>query len=869
MDVATQCNEVIDRCLATYHYNVQTYDQIGRLYTKPNAPAIWIDVGLFDLELKDYAYTDYTSQQNRLMHAHQGLLRFLWQDENDLLAQFELFLVEHSYKHDLKNFGANRSDDHIDPTPPEYNFAYYFEEVFGSKYIYALEPEREYYDRGGHRRFIDYWLTTTERSIAIELNGEQYHHPLATGKKQYRSQLFKQNSLVADGTLVYRWSNRGMADNERFKEQLREYFGERQTFAASPRFTAQRAVSFKLYEHQAQVISRISEERADGKDTFLVVLPTGTGKTEVLIEDFISQFNIGTVTNLLVIMPTRDLKQQTLTRFQKHVSNLRVGENAFDTDLQVVVQTSAYLTRHFSAIPSDRFGYIAVDEAHHAVAYGLRRVLEHFNPQVLLGLTATDQRLDQQKLEEVFGSYKVDLSLEQAIEQGIVPPIRVFRLQSNIDLSEVRFNGRDFLKQDLHRTVLIPSRDQLIADLLVEHFNEPLLANTPVKQGVVFCVDIEHAQRMAACLNASGISAQAVSGGDRAGLERYKKGEIRFLCACDLINEGWDAPQTSILIMARPTMSKVVYMQQLGRGTRRSAGKEALYVIDVVDSYGAILQPWSVHNLFQLGHYQPFANAINPLGLSPNHELLMLNQLYEYTQRIEPINVFNFEREFGDLLNEEQLARELFISTSTVKNWLKKGEITAAKSIPFGRSQLYYFSMEQLADIRSRKGIKPRTEASRRDDFFEFLEQRDYTFSYKIVFLLSFIELCNERGEVELPALTRHYQDFYIQLLNTHGHAEKAKNPLNELSNLENAAYMTRSLLQNPFEKFERKRFVYHCKDLNLVGFDPVLWEKLDAADLQRVRQQYLEDAREYFGKLGIELEHLSTSGSKVDLKHL
>src|SRR5699024_11161849 len=122
---------------------------------------------------------------NSLMHSHQGLLRFLWQDQDDLNEQLELFLVEHSSEHHLKNFGANRADDHIDPTPPEYNFAYYFEEVFGSKYLYALEPEREYYDRGGHRRFIDYWLTTTERGIAIELNGEQYHHPLATGQKQY------------------------------------------------------------------------------------------------------------------------------------------------------------------------------------------------------------------------------------------------------------------------------------------------------------------------------------------------------------------------------------------------------------------------------------------------------------------------------------------------------------------------------------------------------------------------------------------------------------------------------------------------------------------------------------------------------------
>lgn len=84
---------------------------------------------------------------------------------------------------------------------------------------------------------------------------------------------------------------------------------------------------------------------------------------------------------------------------------------------------------------------------------------------------------------------------------------------------------------------------------------------------------------------------------------------------------------------------------------------------------------------------------------------------------------------------------------------------------------------------------------------------------------------------------------------------DKAKNPLNELSNLENSAYMTRSLLQNPFEKLERKRFAYHCKDLNMLGFDPVLREKLDAADLQQVRQQYLEVAPEYIGKLGIALE--------------
>ncbi|NLD01377.1 MAG: hypothetical protein GX673_11465, partial [Gammaproteobacteria bacterium] len=105
MDVATHCHKVIDRCLAAYHYSLQTSDQVGQLYTKPNAPAIWIDVGLFDLELNEYAYTDYTSKQNSLMHSHQGLLRFLWQDQDDLNEQLELFLVEHNSEHHLKNFG--------------------------------------------------------------------------------------------------------------------------------------------------------------------------------------------------------------------------------------------------------------------------------------------------------------------------------------------------------------------------------------------------------------------------------------------------------------------------------------------------------------------------------------------------------------------------------------------------------------------------------------------------------------------------------------------------------------------------------------------------------------------------------------------
>ena len=430
--------------------------------------------------------------------------------------------------------------------------------------------------------------------------------------------------------------------------------------------------------------------------------------------------------------------------------------------------------------------------------------------------------------------------------------MRAFRLESNIDFSQVRFNGKDFVKSDLNKSVLIPSRNQLIVDVISQYFTKPLIDNELPKQGVVFCVDIKHTKAMAKLLNEHGIKAAAVDGKNRAGIEAYKKGDVQYLCACDLLNEGWDAPQTSVVVMARPTMSKVLYMQQLGRGTRKFDGKEALYVIDVVDSYGAALQPWSVHGLFNLSQYQAFADVIQTKKETPNSELMILEGLHEEPIRIEPINIFNFEKEYGDLLNDEQLARELFVSTGTIKSWLKKGEISADKTLPFGNKTLNFYHKEQVTLIRKNKKLKERTEDSRKDDFFEFLEERDYTFSYKLIFLLAFINNCNDRGEIELDKLTTIYQKFYLDTLEKYDKADKEKSPYNRIEFLKDTKALQSNLLANPFEKFERKRFVYHCKDLNIISFDTVLWEKLTKDCFERINKQYKDDLINYYQKIGI-----------------
>ncbi|NTS78701.1 DEAD/DEAH box helicase family protein [Catenovulum sp. SM1970] len=845
----------LNSALNELDYTLTESFETGFLYCHPTKTAVLVDTHLFELDPQDYHYVHYTSVQNKLMHQHQGLLRFVYDDHALFINELELFTNTDIEPENIRIFGQQRDEHHLDPTPPEYNFALIFERVFSGKALHALKAEDSYIDRAGTRRFIDYTLKRQTKPIAIELNGERYHHPLLTGKKKYRSQLFKQNSLVSDGYLVYRWSNRGMADDTKIDDQLRTYFGYASQFCAAPHYRAERAISeFALYEHQADTIKRINQERQSGKNTFLVVLPTGTGKTEVFIEDMRQQYLDKQIERVLVIVPTSALKTQMVERVKKHIPELQVGFELGDNRIDVVVQTSAYLLRHYQNQNSQHFDYILVDEAHRAAAHGLRKVLEHFTPKTLIGLTATDERLDKQKLEDIFGSYQVDLTLQQAIEKGLVPPIRAFRLSSNIDLSAVRFNGKDFVKSDLNKTVQVPSRDQLIVDVINKYFKEPLQPNKPAAQGVIFCVDVKHTKRMAKLLNNNGLTAASVHASDRKGIEAYLSGDIRFLCACELLNEGWDAPQTEIVVMARPTMSKVLYTQQLGRGTRKHPGKEALYVIDVVDSYGAALQPWSLHGLFNLNQYQPFENIIEPEQALHSNEILILDGLWEGERRIEPINIFNFEKEFGDLLNEEQLARELFVSTGTVKSWLKKGDIQADKSLPFGRATLNYFETEQVEQIRVTKKLKQRTEQSRYDDFFEFLAQRDYTFSYKIAFMLAFLKHCDNQGEANLEAVTKTYQVFYKQLFDEFNVVEKSNSSLSDQSKLNDEKNIQKNILESPFEKFERKRFMYQCKDLALIAFDTVLWDKLKVEDLNKVREQMLDDGINYFEKINISL---------------
>ena len=114
---------------------------------------------------------------------------------------------------------------------------------------------------------------------------------------------------------------------------------------------------------------------------------------------------------------------------------------------------------------------------------------------------------------------------------------------------------------------------------------------------------------MASLFQANGVDAHSVSGSTKPAerkriLEQYEQGIIPVLCACDLLNKGWDSPHTQVLFMARPTMSKTIYMQQLGRGMRKCPGKQFLMVFDFVDNANMFNMPYSIHRLLGIGQYQ-------------------------------------------------------------------------------------------------------------------------------------------------------------------------------------------------------------------------------------------------------------------------
>lgn len=781
-----------------------------------------------------FSYMLITDKQNNYMHQFKRVFRFLGYSHFEVdkyLSRKEIVLPT-SYTRSV----GDRSEQ-SDVSPLELHFEKSFSNVYGMNALKYISREYGICDENGKNYFLDYFVRTKDEKYAVEENGVTYHHPQIIGEEKYKNQLTKQNTCASWGIKLFRFSTEDCAFENRIEDDIKQYFGSDTSKFIDDGLKIDRTV--ELYEHQSISLQEIQKRRDAGIRAFLIVLPTAAGKSKIVEEDLREFAKNKKDFKGLILVPGINI----LTDW-----NQRVHNSLPELEDKIDIRTYAYMARHYTELSSDYYNYIVVDEAHHAVAPILKRVIQYYNADFTIGLTATDQRPDKKKLETVFGTYSTSLSLKEAMEKEIVAKANVYRIETNIDLSKVRFNGKDYVNADLEKRIRVTSRNELIVDVLKEYFTS---GEASLRQGVIFCINVSHANEMARLLNKAGIDAASYTGQTKnpaSVMDDFKNKKIRFLCTCNMISEGWDYPELGILVMARPTLSKVLYLQQIGRGLRKTDTKKNVIVIDVVDEYGAMIKACNMHTIFANPYYVPFGD-ITITNYTPG-EMLIVDGIEERIERITEVDINTFEDKYGDYLSQEQLAREYFINTGTVTSWIKKGKIKPSVEYKFGSKSLYLFSPDDVEKYRKELGIKEHNNDTIKQDFFEFLEERDYSLSYKMPFLLAFVKNVDSIGDARIDDVLNDYIAFYQDRIDRGLQVDRSTCPYNETT-LQDRKAICRNMLTNPFEKFERKRFLYYSKDLSIIAMNHALYSKMNKEDWDRVKSQMQEDLEHYYSDMG------------------
>ena len=255
--------------------------------------------------------------------------------------------------------------------------------------------------------------------------------------------------------------------------------------------------------------------------------------------------------------------------------------------LFISVQTLAS-QKLYDVLPEDYYDFIIVDEFHHAAAPTYQGLLNHFKPKILLGLTATPERMDGKNVLDYFnGRIASEIRLPEAIERKLLCPFQYFGVSDDVDLSNIRWTRGGYDKAELNNVF---SLNRAVAEKRAGHIVNSLyryVTDINTVRGLGFCVSVEHAEFMEEYFSSKGIPCMSLTGtsSDKERTEarqRLVSGEIRFIFVVDLYNEGVDIPEIDTILFLRPTESLTIFLQQLGRGLRLSEGKECLTVLDFI-----------------------------------------------------------------------------------------------------------------------------------------------------------------------------------------------------------------------------------------------------------------------------------------------
>ncbi|MDK2962431.1 MAG: hypothetical protein PWP20_1557, partial [Eubacteriaceae bacterium] len=356
-------------------------------------------------------------------------------------------------------------------------------------------------------------------------------------------------------------------------------------------------MDIRPYPYQQEILDQLEAERSiRGYFRNLIVAATGTGKTVISAFDY-KQFckkNVKKSQRLLFIAHREEILLQSIQCFRtvlrdENFGDLFVGNNRPTQIEHLFMSIQTFNAQDFcKKTKADFYDYIIVDEFHHAAAQTYQSLLDYYQPQILLGLTATPERMDGRDVLCYF-DYRIasEIRLPEAINRKLLSPFQYFGVTDSIDLDSVRWRRGGYDQQELSN---LYTMDLLAAnrrgDLIIESLNKYVTDLDEVR-GVAFCVSQDHVSFMAKLFNEKGISAMALTSQSsdaerKTAKVRLLNGEIKMIFVVDLYNEGVDIPEINTVLFLRPTQSLTVFIQQLGRGLRLSENKDCLTVLDFI-----------------------------------------------------------------------------------------------------------------------------------------------------------------------------------------------------------------------------------------------------------------------------------------------
>ena len=585
-------------------------------------------------------------------------------------------------------------------------------------------------------------------SVSDPKNYEKFYHAF--------EDLFEHHSIIIDNEELKRYSQNW--HRPAVARDLERYDYSHQNEENESEDTKVRL----LYEPrgaQIEALCALEDTRAEGAKRALVQAATGVGKT------YLAAFDSKSYERVLFVAHREEILKQAAVSFRNVRNSEDYGFFTGDeksTDKSVIFASvatlgrSEYLSEKYFA--PDYFQYLVIDEFHHAVNEQYQRIVKYFKPQFLLGLTATPERMDGRNIYELC-DYNVpyEISLKDAINKGMLVPFHYYGIYDDTDYSGLHLIRGRYDEKELNETYIGNVHRH---DLIYKYY-----CKYGSKKALGFCCSRAHAEEMAKEFCERGIPSVAVYSNANGtyseergkAIEKLKSGEIRVIFSVDMFNEGVDITSVDMVMFLRPTESPIVFLQQLGRGLRRSKGKEYLNVLDFIGNYekaGRVRFLLTGRTLGKNEYYNPADRSAFPDDCLIDFDMKLIDLFSEMDKKHLKVRdqIRNEYYRVKELLGRIPSRMDLF---TYMDDDIYRVAIAHSKDNPFKR---YLDFRNELGELTEEENL---LYSGIGREFINLIENTNMSKVYKMPVLMAFYNHGNIRSQVSEEELLDSWKEFF------------------------------------------------------------------------------------------------------------